>query len=95
MLPDSERTSLRRLSEGGRTVSELSGRYKLSRKMIHEWKKRYEQEGWTGQECTMERASLRAQAAAALGCQQIAGAVESKVAVKLRENYDPLGSKGS
>jgi transposase InsO family protein len=36
--------------EGGRSVSELSKRYRLSRKTIYSWKKRYEQEGLKGLE---------------------------------------------
>jgi transposase InsO family protein len=55
MLLDSERTLLRRqlvtkLKEEGLDISELSRRYKLSRKTIHQWKKRYEQQGWAGLE---------------------------------------------
>jgi transposase InsO family protein len=55
MEPDSERTLLVRrliseLSEEERSISELSGRYKLSRKTIHKWKKRYQQAGWAGLE---------------------------------------------
>jgi putative transposase len=50
-----ERTLLRRelireLCEEGRSVSELSERYGLSRKTIHRWKRRYEQEGLRGLE---------------------------------------------
>jgi putative transposase len=50
-----ERTSLRRelireLREEGRSISELSRRYGLSRKTIHSWKRRYEQEGFRGLE---------------------------------------------
>jgi putative transposase len=55
MEKDCERTLLRRelireLSEGGRSISELSKRYGLSRKTIHSWKRRYEQEGFRGLE---------------------------------------------
>ena len=50
MAEDCERTLLRRelireLLEEERGVSELSQRYGLSRKTIHSWKRRYEQEG--------------------------------------------------
>jgi putative transposase len=50
-----ERTLLRRelireLCEEGSSVSELSERYGLSRKTIHSWKRRYEQEGLRGLE---------------------------------------------
>ena len=50
-----ERTLLRRelireLCEEDRSVSELSRRYGLSRKTIHRWKRRYEQEGLKGLE---------------------------------------------
>jgi len=55
MEKDCESTLLRRevireLLEGGRSVSELSKRYRLSRKTIYSWKKRYEQEGLKGLE---------------------------------------------
>jgi putative transposase len=55
MQEDCERTLLRRelireLCEEGRSVSELSRRYGLSRKTIHSWKGRYEQEGLKGLE---------------------------------------------
>jgi transposase InsO family protein len=50
-----ERTLIRRelireLSEEDRSISELSRRYGLSRKTIHSWKGRYEQEGLKGLE---------------------------------------------
>ena len=50
-----ERTLLRRelireLCEEGGSISELSRRYGLSRKTIHSWKRRYEQEGLKGLE---------------------------------------------
>lgn len=50
-----ERTLLRRelireLGEEGRSISELGRRYGLSRKTIHSWKRRYEQEGLKGLE---------------------------------------------
>ena len=55
MAEDCERTLLRRelireLFEGDRSISELSKRYGLSRKAIHGWKRRYEQEGLKGLE---------------------------------------------
>jgi putative transposase len=55
MAEDCERTLLRRelireLFEEGRSISELSERYGLSRKTIHSWKRRYEQEGLKGLE---------------------------------------------
>jgi transposase-like protein len=50
MAEDCERTLLRRelireVFEEERSISELSKRYGLSRKTIHSWKRRYEQEG--------------------------------------------------
>ena len=55
MAEDCERTLLRRelireLFEEERSISELSERYGLSRKTIHSWKRRYEQEGLKGLE---------------------------------------------
>src|SRR4029077_13865434 len=55
MAEDCEGTLLRRelireLFEEERSISELSQRYGLSRKTIHSWKKRYEQEGLKGLE---------------------------------------------
>src|SRR3984893_11253196 len=55
MAEDRERTVLRRelireLFEEERSISELSERYGLSRKTIHSWKRRYEQEGLKGLE---------------------------------------------
>src|SRR6201993_1100361 len=55
MAEDCERTLLRRelireLFEEDRSISELSQRYGLSRKSIHSWKRRYEQEGLKGLE---------------------------------------------
>jgi len=55
MAEDCERTLLRRelireLFEEERSISELSKRYGLSRKAIHSWKRRYEQEGLKGLE---------------------------------------------
>ena len=55
MAEDWERTLLRRelireLLEEGCSISELGRRYRLSRKTIHSWKKRYEQEGLKGLE---------------------------------------------
>ena len=55
MAEDCERTLLRRglireLFEEERSISELSQRYGLSRKTIHGWKRRYEQEGIKGLE---------------------------------------------
>ena len=55
MAEDCERTLLRRglireLFEEERSISELSQRYGLSRKTIHSWKRRYEQEGLKGLE---------------------------------------------
>jgi len=55
MAEDCERTLLRRelireLLEEGCSISELGRRYGLSRKTIHSWKKRYEQEGLKGLE---------------------------------------------
>jgi len=39
---------IRELCEEGRSISELSRRYGLSRKTIYSWKRRYEQEGLKG-----------------------------------------------
>ena len=55
MREDCERTLFRRelireLSEQDYSVTELSRRYGLSRKTIHSWKRRYEQEGLKGLE---------------------------------------------
>ena len=55
MREDCERTLFRRelireLSEQDYSVTELSRRYGLSRKTIHRWKRRYEQEGLKGLE---------------------------------------------
>ena len=55
MAEDRERTVLRgelirELFEEERSISELSERYGLSRKTIHSWKRRYEQEGLKGLE---------------------------------------------
>jgi len=44
------RELIRELCEEGRSVSELGRRYGLSRKTIHSWKRRYEQEGLKGLE---------------------------------------------
>jgi transposase InsO family protein len=44
------RELIRELREEGCSVSELSRRYGLSRKTIHSWKRRYEQEGLKGLE---------------------------------------------
>jgi putative transposase len=44
------RELIRELVEEGRSVSELSRRYGLSRKTIHSWKRRYEQKGLEGLE---------------------------------------------
>ena len=45
-----KRELIRELKEEERSVSELSQRYRLSRKTIYRWKKRYEQEGFKGLE---------------------------------------------
>ena len=55
MVPDSERTLLLRrliseLSEEGRSIGELSRRYKLNRRTIHKRQKRYQQACWAGLE---------------------------------------------
>ena len=60
MAEDCERTLLRRelireLFEEDRGISELSERYGLSRKTIHRWKRRYEQEGLKGLEAKSRR----------------------------------------
>jgi putative transposase len=60
MAEDCERTLLRRelireLVEEDRSISELSQRYGLSRKTIHRWKRRYEQEGLKGLEAKSRR----------------------------------------
>jgi putative transposase len=44
------RELIRELSEEERSISELSRRHGLSRKTIHRWKRRYEQEGFRGLE---------------------------------------------
>jgi putative transposase len=44
------RRLIKELTEEERTIAELSRLYGLSRKAIHKWKRRYEQEGWSGLE---------------------------------------------
>ena len=46
---------IRELFEEGCSISELSERYGLSRKTIHSWKRRYEQEGLKGLEAKSRR----------------------------------------
>jgi transposase len=60
MAEDCERTLLRRelireLFEEERSISELSQCYGVSRKTIHSWKRRYEQEGLKGLEAKSRR----------------------------------------
>src|SRR6201998_1417361 len=68
MAEDSERTLLRRelireLFEEERGISELSKLYGLSRKTLHSWKRRYEQEGPKGLEAKSRRPHRRPRAA--------------------------------
>jgi putative transposase len=71
MAEDCERTLLRRelireLVEEDRSITELSQRYGLSRKTIHSWKRRYEQEGLKGLEAKSRRPHRSPRAAISL-----------------------------
>jgi putative transposase len=57
---------IRELVEEGRSISELSQRYGLSRKTIHSWKRRYEQEGLKGLEAKSRRPHRSPRAAISL-----------------------------
>src|ERR1700677_2163089 len=111
MAEDCERTLLRRelireLVEEERSISELSERCGLSRKTIHSWKRRYEQEGLRGLEPKSRRphrspreaisrqwqeAVLELKTPApALGCQEISGRTQAS---SCRQNGS-LGTHG-
>jgi transposase len=71
MAEDCKRTLLRRelireLVEEDRSITELSQRYGLSRKTIHSWKRRYEQEGLKGLEAKSRRPHRSPRAAISL-----------------------------